>query len=281
MIEELLLQWEIVIYLMLIGIFMFIAKILKTKVPFLNKVVIPTSLLGGFLGLLTSLIFSPLLFGTETFFDGQIMDTIVYHALAIGFIALALKREPAKLNKKIWSTGMLITSTYALQAVIGILLVFTLFSDKFIGSGMLVALGFGQGPGLALSIGNTWNDQLLGFGGTLGVAYAFLGFVFGGTVGVVLINLISRRTGKLKPNHYDEGSVAKQSIEIDTIREISILDGLTTQLVIISIIYGAVAATLFGSYYLLQLLPGEVGNQIFGLLKGFNFIIGILYAVLY
>ncbi|TNF09682.1 MAG: hypothetical protein EP317_00390 [Bacillota bacterium] len=281
MLEELLLQWQIVIYLMLIGVFMFIAKILKTKAPFLNKVVIPTSLLGGFLGLLTSLIFSPILFGTETFFDGQIMDTIVYHALAIGFIALALKREPAKLNKKIWSTGMLITSTYALQAVIGIVLVFTLFSDKFIGSGMLVALGFGQGPGLALSIGNTWNEQLQGFGGTLGVSYAFLGFVFGGTVGVTLINIISRKNGMLKPRQYDEVSVAKQNIEIDTIREISILDGLTTQLVIISIIYGAVAATLFGSYYLLGLLPGEVGNQIFGLLKGFNFIIGIMYALVY
>ena len=60
---------------------------------------------------------------------------------------------------------------------------------------MLVALGFGQGPGLALSIGNMWTTMLEGNGATLGVSYAFLGFVFGGTVGVILINLISRKRG--------------------------------------------------------------------------------------
>ena len=78
--------------------------------------------------------------------------------------------------------------------LLGILLVLTIFSNQFVGSGMLVALGFGQGPGLALSIGKMWND-MLGNGATLGVSYAFLGFVFGGTVGVLIINVMSRRKG--------------------------------------------------------------------------------------
>jgi ESS family glutamate:Na+ symporter len=273
-------EWGVILYLLLIGILLFFAKILKTWVPGLNRVVIPSALLGGFIGLVLSLVFAPIIIGEDTFFDVDQMGYIVYHALAIGFIALALKRDDSKIKKKIWSTGMLITSTYALQAAIGVLLVFLFFSDKFVGSGMLVALGFGQGPGLAISIGKMWNPMLGGDGATLGASYAFLGFVFGGTVGVSLINIMSRKKGLEKVRSYSEDSINKTTVEIDTIKEISVLDGLTTQFVIISIIYGLVYLTLLGATYLLAPL-GSIGETIFGLLKGFNFIIGILYALVY
>ena len=273
-------EWGIITYFLLIGILMFVAKILKTYVPGLNKVVIPTALLGGTLGLILSLTLAPIFTGEESFIDVNQMGYIVYHALAIGFIALALKKEPTHIKKKIWSTGMLITSTYALQAVIGILIVFLFFSENFIGSGMLVALGFGQGPGLALSIGNMWNPMMGGNGASLGLSYAFLGFLFGGTVGVTLINITSRKRGVAKPKKYDEESVNKQMIEIDTIKEISVLDGLTTQGIIISIIYGLVYLTLYFADRGLSNI-GSIGETIFGLLKGFNFIIGIMYALLY
>ncbi len=273
-------EWPIIVYFLLIGVLMFFAKILKTWVPGLNKVVIPTSLLGGLIGLIISLVFAPIIIGENTFIDVDYMGYIVYHALAIGFISLALKRSNSKIKKKIWSTGMLITSTYALQAAIGIVLVLTLFSDKFVGSGMLVALGFGQGPGLALSIGKMWNDMLMGNGATLGVSYAFLGFVFGGTIGVLIINVMSRKKGYAKPKNYNEVSVGKETIEIDTVKEISLLDGLTTQAIIISIIYGLVYLTLVLANLALANL-GNIGETIFGLLKGFNFIIGIMYALLY
>lgn len=273
-------EWPIIIYFLLIGVLMFFAKILKTWLPGLNKVVIPTSLLGGLIGLIISLVFAPIIIGENTFIDVEYMGYIVYHALAIGFISLALKRSDSKIKKKIWSTGMLITSTYALQAAIGIILVLTLFSDKFVGSGMLVALGFGQGPGLALSIGNMWNDMLMGNGATLGVSYAFLGFVFGGTIGVLIINVMSRKKGFAKPKNYNEISSGKETIEIDTVKEISLLDGLTTQAIIISIIYGLVYLTLVLANLALANL-GTIGETIFGLLKGFNFIIGIMYALIY
>ncbi|MGE4319816.1 MAG: hypothetical protein AB7E61_00035 [Acholeplasmataceae bacterium] len=276
-------EWGIILYFLLLGVLMFIAKVLKTWLPGLNKVVIPTALLAGIIGLVVSLVFAPIIIGEETFYDTDLLGNIVYHALAIGFLALSLKRTPVgqkESKKKIWSTGMIITSTYALQAAIGILLVFLFFNEKFIGSGMLVALGFGQGPGLALSIGNMWSDLLGGNGGTLGVSYAFLGFVFGGTIGVVIINIFARRKGISKPESYQEDSNIKETIEIETVKEISILDGLTTQAIIIAVIYGAVYLTLLGLYYLLGLL-GNAGMSIFGLIRGFNFIIAILYALLY
>jgi ESS family glutamate:Na+ symporter len=212
------------------------------------------------------------------------MTGIVYHALAIGFIALALKDSAHQNKRKLWSTGMVITSTYALQGFLGILLVMLFWSDRFIGSGMLLALGFGQGPGLATSFGAMWdkapNFMLEGFGVALGASYAFLGYLWGGIVGVLAINVIARKRGMIKPKRYEDKSIQKTTIEVDTVKEVNVMDGLTVQLVVIFIIYGLVWLTLFLFQKVLVNL-GSIGGTIFGLLEGFNFIIGIGYALLY
>ena len=307
-------EWGIILYFLLFGTLMFVAKVLKTWIPGLNKIVIPTALLAGILGLIISMILTPLLpaslwnesnrffFSTyvgesdaiipyNSVYNIDLLQSIVYHGLAIGFLALALKRDygdQKKAKKKIWSTGMLITSTYALQAVLGMFLVFVLFNlnsqgnPNFIGSGMLVALGFGQGPGLASSIGKMWNDALGGgtTGITLGAAYATMGFLFGGIIGVLAINFIAKKRGFSKPVQYDEPGFAKRTVEIDTVKQISVLDGLTTSAIMISIIYGLTWLTLVLFQWLFGFL-GSAGDMAFGILKGFNFIVAILYALLY
>lgn len=269
-------KWNIIIYILLIGITLFVGKFLKTTVPFLNKMVLPTALLGGVVGLLLS---SEVIPGSYNI-DKTMMEAIVYHALAIGFIALALKDKQVKNKRKVWSTGMIITSTYALQGFIGILLVMLFFSPTFIGAGMLLPLGFGQGPALAISFGSTWSTLLEGHGVALGASFAFLGFLWGGIIGVIAINIFARKKGFQKPKSYDEQSANKELIEIETVKEISVLDGLTTQVVVLSVIYGLVWLTLT----ILEgvLLPiGNIGKTIFDLLSGFNFVIGIAYALLY
>mgnify|MGYP001766920736 CR=1 FL=1 len=269
-------KWNIIVYFLLIGFLLFVGKVLKTKFPFLNRIVIPTALLGGIIGLLFS---SEIIPGSYNI-DVEVMTAIVYHALAIGFIALTLKDSEHQNKRKLWSTGMVITSTYALQGFLGILLVFLFFSDKFIGSGILLALGFGQGPGLATSFGGMWNTELGGFGVALGASYAFLGYLWGGIVGVLAINVIARKRGLIKPKRYIEQSVEKATIEVDTVKEVNVMDGLTVQLVVILIIYGLVWLFLFLMEKILLPL-GSIGGTIFGLLEGFNFIIGIGIAVLY
>jgi ESS family glutamate:Na+ symporter len=269
-------NWDLIIYFLLIGILLFVGKILKKNVPFLNRIVLPTALLGGVIGLLLSNVFIP---GSYQI-DVDVMTAIVYHALALGFISLTLKRTKTDNKKKVWSTGMLITSTYALQGFIGILMVLIFFSDKFVGAGMLLPLGFGQGPGLATSFGRMWTDMLNGYGVALGASYAFIGFVFGGTIGVLAINILSRKKGIEKTKRYWDDSIQKTTIEIDTVKEISVLDGLTVQVVIIFLIYGLVWLTLFLLEGVLLNL-GNIGQTIFNLLSGFNFILGIGYALIY
>ena len=273
-------DWNVMTSILLIGVLIFVGKALKTRVPFLNRIVLPSALLGGFVGL----IFSDAVIPGSYHVNAELMTTIVYHMLALGFITLTLKdSKPTENKKKIWSTGMLITSTYALQGFIGILMVLLFFKDKSVAAGMLLPLGFGQGPGLATSFAKNWSDMLTGVQQTsaaLGASYAVVGFLVGGTIGVLMINLITRRRGLVKPKQYEDTSLYKATIEVDTVKEINIIDGLTVQIVIISIIYGLVWLTL----YLLQniILPlGDIGETIFNLLVGFNFIIGIFYALLF
>lgn len=269
-------SWDIIVYFLLIGVLLFVGKILKKNVPFLNRIVLPTALLGGIIGLLLSSVFIPWSYTI----DVDVMTAIVYHALALGFISLSLKRTKTDNKKKLWSTGMIITSTYALQGFIGILMILLFFSGKFVGAGMLLPLGFGQGPGLATSFGRMWTEMLGGYGVALGASYAFLGFVFGGTVGVLAINVLARKKGIEKTKRYWDDSVQKTSIEVDSVKEISVLDGLTVQVVVIFLIYGLVWLTLFLLESVLLSL-GNIGQTIFNLLSGFNFILGIAYALIY
>jgi ESS family glutamate:Na+ symporter len=281
-------DWNVVIYFIAIGVLLFVGKFLKTTFPFLSKIVLPTALLGGFVGLIIAqllyyFVIKKMNPDAPYFVDVDLLTTIVYHALALGFISLTLRQgENNKNKRKVWSTGMVITSTYALQAVIGIAMVMIFFSDKFVGAGMLLPLGFGQGPGLATSFGRMWADMLGGAttGIALGVSYAVIGFLFGGIVGVIAINVLSRRKGEKKPGHYSDSSLTTTTIEIDTVKEVSVLDGLTVQVVIISIIYGLVWLTLFIMQKILVNF-GSIGGTIFGLLSGFNFIIGIMYSLIY
>ncbi|MCK7479217.1 MAG: hypothetical protein M0C28_19005 [Candidatus Moduliflexus flocculans] len=275
-------KWNVLIYLILIGVLLFVGKIVKTKVPFINKIVLPTALMGGIIGLTVSLIVNAI-WPSVNLVDTDVMEAIVYHALALGFISLSLKKtdKANQKKRKLWSTGMIITSTYALQGFLGVLLVMLFWGDKFIGSGILLALGFGQGPGLAISFGNMWTEFLGGNGASLGASYAFLGFLWGGIVGVFAINFLARKKGFEKPAQYEDKSVQKTTIEIDTVREVSALDGLTVQIVIISIIYGLVWLTLYVFGLILKPELGGIGKTVYNLMEGFNFIIGIGYAVLY
>jgi len=107
-----------------------------------------------------------------------------------------------------------------------------------------------------------------------------LGFVFGGTIGVLAINILARKRGIEKTKRYWDDSIQKTTIEVDSVREISVLDGLTVQVVIIFLIYGLVWLTLFLLEGVLLNL-GDIGQTIFNLLSGFNFILGIGYALVY
>ncbi len=277
-------NWELMNYFVYIGILLFVGKIIKEKLPFLNRVIIPTALIAGFIGLVLSDGFLNIIpLGRDENGKVEILYEIVYHSLAIGFIALTLRRNKTKTTKKIWSTGMLIVMTYLLQALIGTTVVVVFFKDLFLGAGLLLPLGFGQGPGLATSIGYGYADGVgnLIDGGALGATIASIGFLVGGIIGVVALNYYSRKHNLNVDKFHSEKPHIKETFEFETIRELRVFDALTAQVVIIFVIYAMVYLT----QALLEnvLLPplGDLGNTFAGVFHGFNFLIGILYALVF
>jgi len=282
-------DWSTINFLIYIGVLLFAAKIIKEKVPFLNRIIIPSALIAGFIGLMISDGFLGLIpMPRDPPGNVQLIKEIVYHTLAIGFIALTLKKEKIKADKKIWSTGMIIVMTYLLQAFVGVIIVFTLFKDIFLGAGLLLPMGFGQGPGLAFSIGNGYelNESLIALGeqlthgAALGATIASVGFIIGGVIGVVALNYFARKRDIVVNKIHKEGSTVKETFEVETIQEIRVFDSLTTQVVIILTIYAAVYFTLSGLEYILPIIAGDLGDTFAGVFHGFNFLIGIIYALI-
>ena len=158
-----------------------LANILKKRLKFLQKSLIPTSVLAGVILLVISNVWKPLfganLFETNLFsargLSGiSILEVITYHALAIGFIAQTLKQSDAKLTKKrsveIFNTGVTTVSTYLLQGILGLgitLLTAFVVADFFPASGVLLPFGYGQGSGQALNYGNLYEVEYGFIGG--------------------------------------------------------------------------------------------------------------------
>jgi ESS family glutamate:Na+ symporter len=283
-------DWSTINFLIYIGVLLFVAKIIKEKLPFLNKVIIPSALIAGFLGLMLSDGFLNIIpLPRDEQGNVQMIKEIVYHSLAIGFIALTLRREKNTPDKKVWSTGMIIVMTYLLQAAVGVLVVFVLFPEIFLGAGLLLPMGFGQGPGLAFNIGLGYqeNPDLIALGSellhgsSLGATIASIGFIIGGVVGVVALNYYARKNKLAISKFHSENATVKESFEVETIKEIRVFDSLTTQIVIILVIYAAVYLTLSGLEYILPILSEGLGTTFAGVFHGFNFLIGILYALLF
>ena len=105
------------------------ANALKKNLKFLEKSLIPTSVLGGtillviagFYDLITKTpLFETKFFGTNGY---NTLEIITYHTLALGLIASTFKSTKGKLTPKraneIFNTGVTTVSTYLLQGFVG------------------------------------------------------------------------------------------------------------------------------------------------------------------
>lgn len=127
----------------------------------------PTAVLAGFM-----MLFLKMATTRFALIDVNFMEAMTYHTIAIGFIALSLqipqqRAEKYKNDFTIAKSGALIVSTYLLQGFFGLVisatLAFTLMPNLFKASGILLPMGFGQGPGQANNVGLTY--EKLGFVG--------------------------------------------------------------------------------------------------------------------
>ncbi len=275
--------WTFVIQFGILAGILLLANLLSRKVKFIRKAMIPTSVLGGFIALLIrSLGLLPM--------NGTFLEYITYHAIAIGFIALSL-RVPRKYDEKEKNdliglkSGALIVSTYLVQGILGLLITiglsYTVMPNLFKSSGILLPMGFGQGPGQANNVGSTYEQ--LGFvgGQSFGLSIAAAGFVCACVVGVIYLNILNKK-GKVKlhESEYVSGSLTVDDFQDENEIPISqSVDRLSVQFALVLLVYLATYLVSFGlTTFLAQAAPG-LAKTLSPLIWGFNFIIGSLLAI--
>lgn len=153
---------------------------LRRKVGFIRKSLIPSSIIGGIIILLLKIF--PFF---RNILTKEFMEVITYHALGLGTIALSLKaspKGPAKgRNKEIMNAGLITVNSYLIQGIFGalitVLLAVTFMKGLLPASGLILPLGFGQGSGQALSWGTIYETEW-GFtgGASFGLTVAAIGF---------------------------------------------------------------------------------------------------------
>ena len=257
-------------------------NMLKRSIPALQASLIPTSVLGGSILLVVSVVYKAIT-GTEMFdtpfFSGQgtaWLELLTYHMLALGFTASALKSSGGKMTKErsveIFNTGLTTVATYLLQAMVGMLICIVaafFLEDLLEAAGLLLALGYGQGTGQAMNYGSIYEADYGFVGGkSFGLTIAAMGFLSASFGGVLHLNYLKRK-GKIQLDK-GTGLFGEQVAGVNEIPMQESIDKLTIQI-----------ALVMAAYLLAYLLMFFLGNLLPGLrstIYGFNFLLGVLAA---
>ena len=273
--------WSLVINLLLLLVALLIGNALRRSIPFLRRAFIPSALVGGLLLFLANLACEKIT--GSSLINARTMQIITYHALGIGFIAMTLKRVAKDKTPKIGllavKNGLLTGGTYMLQAVVGIgvsLIFYFAGSGLFYDAGVLLPLGFGQGPGNALTWDINFGAQGFDGNGSFGLTIASIGFIVASIVGVIYINLFKKK-GEISERKPIINRKVEDFEEENEIEDCESVDKTSIQLAIVGLAYAAsfIIMVLFAK------LSDATGVKLFNdIAWGFNFIWGVITATL-
>ncbi len=283
--------WHLIVQLGYLSVFLLMAVIIRRFLPFIKKFRIPDAIVAGFLAMIAG----PSLLNIVPL-DFKLLTALVYHLMAIGFIALSLKGEKRKgVVRSAISGSLYIVISYAIQGMIGLgltlLLIHTFYPKLFPSFGFLLPFGFAQGPGLAGGMGAEWEaiklpdgSSAFPHGASIGFSFSTIGFLWACFVGVPLMNyLVKRRKKKGEMPVIQEGEPA--GILMERERDYAgisrSIDKMTTQLILVLAIYLGLRFGLTGITKLLKIfLPGSLGESMASIFWGFQFGFGALVGTI-
>lgn len=275
--------WNLVLQSGILAFMMLLSNVLRRKIRLVRKSMVPTAVLAGFIALvLREARILPV--------DVSYLEMVTYHSIGIGFIALSLRmpERSEKVKKGDFTSlksGALIVSTYLVQGIVGLListaLAYTILPGLFKASGVLLPMGYGQGPGQANNVGSTYEQ--LGFAGgqSFGLSIAAAGFLCACVAGVIYLNYLKRHHFvKVQEYDYISGSITVD--EFQDKNEIPIsesVDRLSIQIALVLLVYLGTFLVSLGITSLIELSAPDFAKTITPIIWGFNFIIGSLLAI--
>ena len=281
--------WSFFIAVTILLFGMIIANSLRNIIKPLRTLMIPSSVLGGFIILLVGFIYKQVT--GNPMIRQHTLESLTYHGLGLGFVALSLrkidKKKEGHSKSGGFDSGVTIVATYLLQAVLGLAVSIGLYyaMGSFFASGLLLPMGYGQGPGQAYTWGRTY-ENLFGFnsGTSFGLTIAAMGFVCASIGGVIYLNILRKR-GKFSGdigNFIKDDDLSAQTITGDNEIPLSeSMDKFTVQVALVFIAYFLAFLFMKGINAILNTgVLGDFGfNTIQPLIWGFNFIFGTIFAM--
>ncbi|MBE5792113.1 MAG: hypothetical protein E7322_08190 [Clostridiales bacterium] len=277
--------WSLIVTAAILLGSMLIANSLRLRIKFLRRSLVPSSVIAGFLVLFERWAYKALT-GNQLL-DISMLETLTYHGLGIGFVCLALrslKQDKDKNAKRdVFNTSLVVVNTYLIQAISGLIISIILFYaiGSFAASGMLLPMGFGQGPGQAYNWGHNYQEMGFEGGVSFGLSVAACGFIAASIGGVVYL-FVMRKRGLVKFTENAEQIEDLTAESISSPNEIPMsesMDKLTVQFAMIIVTYALAYAFMWG----MNELFGGIkfyDNTVKPLIWGFNFLIGTAMAVL-
>lgn len=276
--------WNFVIQIGVVFAVLLFANFLRQHSPVVRNSLMPVAVLSGFL--LLALKYIARGFGTD-FIDNNLYEMIVYHSIALGFIAMTLRTTDETKEDAVPFTGLksgaIIVSTYLVQGIVGLAvsigLALTIMPDLFPASGLLLPMGFGQGPGQANNVGTTY--ELAGFTGgrSFGLAVAACGYIIACTIGVVILNIL-----RSKGNFTLRGEAKAEEVSVSYFQgedELPVSDSIDRLSIQLSLVFVVYLITYFVTVGLTELMDSiGLGEMLNSILWGFNFIIASVVALL-
>lgn len=276
--------WSIIIQVGIILIGILIGNIVRRKVKFIQNSLLPASIISGIL--IFILKFIPWV--DDNIIDNTFMESLTYHCLGLGFIALALKttNKSGKESKLvIMDCGITTVNGYLIQSLVGlgitISLSLTIFPNLFPAAGLLLPMGYGQGTGQALNFGKVYEGLGFEHGTTFGLSIAAVGYLVSCICEVIYLNILKKR-GKLASREARITSASAMNSEVYSDDEAPInesVDKLTVQIACIVGVYVITYLVILGLSTLATEFLGNFGvNTVRPLLWGFNFLFGTIFA---
>lgn len=262
-----------VVDLLVLCAFLVIARMLAARVPGYRKLALPPAVLAGALALAfgpSGLDLVPL--GSHS------LEAIVYHGLALVFISMGLQAVgPSGGGLGARSVAIGIPFLTCAQAVFGLLVVLgwsAAIGQLHPGVGLMLPLGFSQGPGQALSMGSAWEQMGMTSGGQIGLTVAALGYLVCIVLGLGMFHAARRFGWADDPGHEpltpDADAAPAPERRTDTGFGLEPLMGQTA---VVGTVYLAVFASLVA-------ISGALADkpQLSAMVWGFHFLLAIIFA---
>jgi len=274
--------WGIIIQLGLIAGALLVSNFLRNKLRFVQKSMLPVAVLAGFLLLLFKVLGIVRL-------NGEILEILVYHAIALGFIAMSLRVTVKRPTERLTGlkSGAVIVGAYLVQGAVGLVITialgYTFMPQLFKAAGLLLPMGYGQGPGQANNIGASYEQMGFTGGHSFALSIAAAGYICACVVGVLLLNLLARK-GRLNLS----ARQAQQSADLTVgffqdKNELPVsdsIDRLSVQLALVLLTYLLTYLVTRGITAGLSAISPGLAGMLNTLLWGFNFIVGSALAIL-